>query len=499
MKCHRPHHTPKAWPLLVVALFLHTGATAQNEEDALRISSYQIGGTGRSTGLANAFGALGADGAAIGINPAGMGLYRVTELSITPSLEVNTAKSTYYGTTATDTRTNFHINNFTLAIHNPSEKNGPWRSSTYGIAFDRQASYQWESRALGTSIPSTILQAFVNEADGTRSGDLSTQFPFSAGLAWDTYGIDPLDTVANTYISAIPFGSLTSQEQITQSKGASSNTSFFYSGSYMDKIYLGASVGFTNHRFERTRTHTETTLDESLDLQELTYTEELNTTGTGIDLKIGIIARLSDRFRMGAAYHSAKGMDMTDAFFYGMATYFRTPDALGRTIYAADSPDGLFTYKVRSPWRLALSAAYVAGQNGLVSVDYGYTDPRKMEMRPQEPGAYDFQAENLIIASSFRPVHSIRAGTEWRHGAWYYRVGWGFVGDPYKESDPRHGQAQRTYAGGVGYRTDHIGIDLGLNMVTSSRSYFQYDPELVDATTEQRNSFRTMLTVSLRP
>jgi hypothetical protein len=35
--------------------------------------------------------------------------------------------------------------------------------------------------------------------------------------------------------------------------------------------------------------------------------------------------------------------------------------------------------------------------------------------------------------------------------------------------------------------------------VTSSRSYFQYDAELVDATTEQRNSFRTMLTVSLRP
>jgi len=499
MKACEPQNMVRSWTLMLTAVLFSAVAQAQNEEDALRISSYQLGGTARSTGLANAFGALGADGAAIGINPAGMGLYRVTELSITPSFEVNTAKSTYYGSAATDTRTNFHINNFTLAIHNPSEKNGPWRSSTYGIAFDRQASYQWDSRALGTNIPSTLLQGFVNEAEGTAAADLSTAFPFSAGLAWDTYGIDPLDTLANTYTSAIPFGSLTTQEQTIKAKGASSSTSFFYSGSFLDKVYFGASVGFTSDRYERVRTHTETTLDQGLDLRELSYTEELNTTGTGVDLKLGIIARLSDRLRMGAAYHSPKGMDMTDAYIYRMTTYFRTPDALGRSIYNADSPDGLFTYRVRSPWRLVLSGAYVAGQNGLVSVDYTYTDPRKMEMRSQDVSVYDFAIENMAIASSFQPVHSVRVGTEWRHGAWYYRVGWGFVGDPYRDSDPRHGQAQRTYAGGLGYRTDHIGIDLGLNMVTSSNSYYQYDPELVEPTAEQRNSFRTMLTVSLRP
>ncbi|MBP6699281.1 MAG: aromatic hydrocarbon degradation protein, partial [Flavobacteriales bacterium] len=53
---------------------------AQNEEDALRISTGQPGGTARSNGMANAFGALGADPVSISINPAGLALYRTSGL-----------------------------------------------------------------------------------------------------------------------------------------------------------------------------------------------------------------------------------------------------------------------------------------------------------------------------------------------------------------------------------------------------------------------------------
>lgn len=44
---------------------------AQGEEDALRTSTLRPGGTARSNGMANAFGAVGADPGSFSINPAG--------------------------------------------------------------------------------------------------------------------------------------------------------------------------------------------------------------------------------------------------------------------------------------------------------------------------------------------------------------------------------------------------------------------------------------------
>ncbi len=481
---------------LVVAF----GLVAQSEEDALRISSLQPGGTARSNGLANAFGALGADPVSISINPAGFGLYRTSELSLTPALEVNDVESGYYGTKATDTQSRFYFGNMALILNTPS-KSGNWRSGTFGVVYDRQQSLHWRQTAQGDRVPSTILQRFVDEANGTPADALFDTYPFTSGLAYDAYSIDPLDTVFNTYSSQIPYGSETSQTHTIDSHGASTNTAFFYSGNYMDRLYVGMSVGIAGHRYKRTTTHTETTLDESLDLKSLTYKEDLTTTGNGVDVKVGVIGRVTERFRMGAAFHSPQWFRLSDAYITEMRTTFRTPDADGATSYTASSPDGVFSYRLNTPWRAVLSAAYIAGSNGLFSVDYEYADYTRMRFKPNDRlvDDYDFKLENGLIRDSYRPVHSVRIGTEWRTGNWYYRLGWGFVPDAYVKDDLRHGLAQKTYAGGIGYRTDHIGVELGLNYVQRGTNYFQYSSYLVDATREDRRSYRALVTVSFRP
>ncbi len=483
--------------ILFCPLLMH----AQSEQDAYRISDLYPGGTGRSTGLANAFGALGADPAVVSINPAGFGLYRTTEVSLTPSFEVNDARSTYYGTSASNTMTRLFFNNLALIINSPSEKGGNWRSSTYGIVYDRQQSHHWQRTAIGENVPSTILQSFVNEANGTQDSDLFEFFPFTSGLAWDTYAIDPMDSTGTSYLPAIPFGSPTRQEQTIESRGASNNTVFFYSANYMDRLYIGASLGIAGHRFKRSTVHTETSLDENLDLSTVRFSEDLNTTGNGFDLKLGVLGRITDRLRMGIAYHSPQWMQMRDDYVTSMGTGFRTPDANGLSSYEAFSPDGSFSYQVNTPWRGVISAAYIAGVHGLVSLDYEYTDFRTMRMRSSDlvVSDYDFSTENEAIRAAFRAVHTVRVGTEWRSGNWYYRGGWGFSPNAYKEQDSRHGQAVRTYAFGIGYRTDHVGVDLGLNHTARTLNYFQYDPSTVEATLEERRSYRAVITLSYRP
>ena len=59
-----------------------------------------------------------------------------------------------------------------------------------------------------------------------------------------------------------------------------------------------------------------------------------------------------------------------------------------------------------------------------------------------------------------KSAHSLRVGTEWRSGSWYFRGGWAYQPDPYNDKDARHGTAYKQYSGGIGYRTTHYSIDL---------------------------------------
>lgn len=502
----KPCPFPMAGPVraLILGLLALPGTLmAQNEEDALRISDLRPAGTGRSSGMANAFGALGADPASISINPAGFGLYRTSDISLTPAFEVNDAGNTYHGTKATDTRSRFFFGNMALVLHSPAEKDGPWRGSTFGVVYDRQATHHWR-RAIRGDVGGTFLQGLAGEAYGTPQDDLYNAFPFSSGLAWETYGIDPdpvNDPETTVYQAVIPDDAMTRQQHGIVSRGASNSTSFFYAGNYLDRLYIGASIGLNGHRFRRTTTHEETTLDEGLDLATAHYREELTATGNGLDVKVGVIGRVTERFRMGLAFHSPQWMRMSEAYTATIRTTFRTPDSLGRTSYTSESPDGNFSYRVHTPWRAVLSAAYIAGPNGLFSLDYEYADMRKARFRPNDQlmGAYDFAWENEMISDHFVAVHTVRVGTEWRTGNWYYRLGWAYSPDSYVASDSRHGDGHRVYAGGIGYRTDHVGVDLGLNYTDQSRAHHLYQPWLVEASTERLNQYRAMLTVSLRP
>ena len=463
------------------------------------------GGTARSTGMANAFGALGGDGSAIAINPAGFGVYRSSELSFTPSLEVNDANSLYYGKRTMDTQARFNFSNLTLAINSPSKKEGDWRSSTYGIAFDRQATHHYRHQSITDNVPSSILHHFYNEASVLDPGtDYGTAYPFTSSLAWETFGLDTL--AGGTLIPQIPFGSATDQTHTRVTRGASSNTSFFYSGNYKDRLYIGASVGVVGHRFRRTMTHSEENTvqlsdDSTATLNDLTYTENLSTTGNGFDVKFGLIGRITEYFRVGASFHSPQWLQLSDGYVMEMNTAFRTPDTNGNFDYASSSPDGVFNYRLNTPWKVVGSAAYIAGKNGLFSLDYEYQDMRRLRFQPSSRivDSYDFRIENELIKEVFQPVHTVRVGTEWRTGAWYWRLGWGYSTDPYVSNDSRHGSAFRNYAIGVGYRTDHVGIDLGLNFNQRSVKYFPYGSDVVDPITADLGTYRGLVTFSFRP
>ena len=68
--------------IIIAICFLSLSILSQNDIDAMRYSQTFFGGSSRSKAMAGSFGALGADGSCMGINPAGIGLYKKGDMVI---------------------------------------------------------------------------------------------------------------------------------------------------------------------------------------------------------------------------------------------------------------------------------------------------------------------------------------------------------------------------------------------------------------------------------
>src|SRR5512137_1600713 len=86
-----------------------SGLFAQNVDDALRYSQIFYTGTARFMSMGGAFTALGGDMSTLSQNPAGIGVFRSSEISITPQLyHINTTAGFNNG------RTSDYLYNFNL-------------------------------------------------------------------------------------------------------------------------------------------------------------------------------------------------------------------------------------------------------------------------------------------------------------------------------------------------------------------------------------------------
>ena len=99
--------------ILIAVISMFTGILAQNVDDALRYSQIFYGGTARFMSMGGAFTALGGDISSLSQNPAGIGVFRSSEVTVTPQLfHINTAAG-FNGTTS-DYLYNFNLNQICL-------------------------------------------------------------------------------------------------------------------------------------------------------------------------------------------------------------------------------------------------------------------------------------------------------------------------------------------------------------------------------------------------
>ena len=452
--------------LVGTSLLLTTvSVIAQTDADAFRYSGTSITGTARYTAMSGAFGALGGDFSVLSTNPAGIGIYRSSEISFTPSIFTATTKSTFSGNTSSANKTNFNFGNAGLILTNKIRNEGDgWKSWSFGFGYNRQDNYNSYMRFEGKNQDNSMLDHFAEEAGSQNYSDLNSFYEY---LAYYTYLINPdNDTATTQYTPAISEYGQT-QRMSKETRGSKGETVFTFGGNYNNKLYLGVTMGISSINYTESSIFEEVTNSNVIDsLRNYQFEENFTTDGTGVNFKFGMIYRPQDAVRFGIAIHTPTWYTMHDYYKNFMTSRF-----IGGQSYYEDSPDGSFDYDMTTPFKALGSLGFIFGEQGVFGFDYEFIDYSSAHFNSPN---YAFFDENRNIESKYDVAHTFRAGTEWRYQNISFRGGVSYMTSPIKpgvttgDSD----YSKRGFSAGIGFKEKNFSIDLGY-LHSQSNQYYQ--------------------------
>ncbi len=456
--------------LLPALLIGSLTTSAQDIREAYNLSNLTIQGTARSMGFGNALGSVGGDFSSLSVNPAGLGVYRSSEVTFTPSLRMNGTSSQYTGTTTDDNSTHFNINNFGVVFtHAPKGrhyKHRSWKAVSFAFGMNRSADFNNNYTYSGKNSTSSGSQVF--ESDANQFGVTSAS---SLGyIGYQSYLLNK--NAAGQYYSIVPFSGGVDQLKSTQINGGVNEYVFSLGGNYKEKLLLGITIGIPTVNYQSSSYYQETlsagnTVSNPYGFNSFNYNQTVNVTGAGVNAKIGAIYKFSDNFRIGLALHSPTYYSISDIYTPGITTV-HNDSAATLSVGNGALAQNQFNYSLTTPGKGVLSATYLFKKLGFITADYEYVNYGSM--RYVYPGGFDnagnsLQAEqdaiNQEIKSTYKGASNFRLGAEGRLGKYFMiRLGAGYYGNPYKTSDYN---AQRIdVSGGIGFHFRHFFTDLAI-------------------------------------
>ncbi|QJD97765.1 hypothetical protein HH214_18735 [Mucilaginibacter robiniae] len=473
--------------------------------DAIKYSGGQYGSSARIKGVGNASQAVGGDVSSISTNPAGVGFFTRSEISITPELNFANSKSVFFNQNGSANNSSGNLNNAAAVFYSRlntargADKNKGWLSLNFGVAYNRTNNFYQNVYYTGQNPSSSITNYYASLATlnpyNTASNKGELPQGSLEGLAYSQYLIDPVglskDGTYYVYDSNVATG--VNQTKLTSSRGGESEVDLALGGNYSNKFYLGASLGLATLRYDNTSTFIES--GNELYNFKTPYTSNFitdqSTTGTGINLKAGFIYKPDDVVRIGATISSPTWYSIRDNTYEGISTRYTTQSfPEDGTTYGTD-------YNLRTPWKVSGGLAFFIKQFGFISGDVDYVDYKSTRLSGYDSSNDD----NDYIRQNFKGAVNARVGAEARVvDNFFLRGGYGIQGTPRKDVQ---GDV-KTASGGIGYRFGKYYVDATYMHITQNAYNSTYAVDFGSGNIDQptaslKNNYNNIyLTVGVR-
>lgn len=511
--------------LLAATLFSLPVAAQETYENA-NLTSTDLNGTARYVGMGGAMEALGADVSTIGSNPAGIGLFRRSQLSVSGGLLMQSNGKEYgdgkktnasfdqigfvYTTRASrGSNLNFGFNytkgkNFDFLLNasgklgNGSQNNQSYLkyvlgSENYG-GFDVRKK---DDAYIGFASPQANFVSWTwNQLDylyfNTLLPDATTAGKFNNYLA-DSYTFDKAST------------------------GYVGNYDFNISGSIQDQFYLGLTFGLKDVHYDSESRYNERLSNGVGDVSVL---DIRRITGTGFDITAGIIVRpiASSPFRIGAYVKTPTWYDLTTS---NVTRIDKNTNTGGKNDWG--KVPNSYDYKLWTPWKFGLSLGHTVGNYLALGLTYEFEDHSTLDSRINDGGYYnDYygtyyetssadKSMNKHTKQALKGVSTLKMGAEYKPTSnLALRLGYNYISPKYNkdaQKDPTIVSPGSAYSSstdfvnwdstnrftfGIGYQINKFNVDLAYQYSMQKGTFYPFSTmnfSIHDTTTGNTTSY----------
>lgn len=424
------------------SVLLVTAASAQSAYDAYSLVPNQLRGTARFVAMGGAFTSLGADLSVMTQNPAGLALYRSSDIGLTFDISPRSYHATTNMGKYTDKATPVTFDNVGYAgVSNLS--GNIFKSVQWGVSYNRIANYDRVTAGYVKPAGSSLSDYVASYTQGVNSADLmpveneydpyfDSDQDWLSILAYDSFMINNNGS-ATSYTGLYQNGTFGDALFKQRERGYVDEYNIDFATNISDVVFVGMGVGI----YDLSKT-IEANYSESMEGALVPDGERLTTgnagfnlhnyqhiDGSGANFKFGVVVRPIETLRIGAAIHTPTYLHLRHSG-YGDVNFNYTPQNTTATKSGdAWTPDYDYRSRLTTPWRFMVGASVVIGPKAILSVDYERQAYNDMRLK-QETASYDYgygyiggeftdnKYANQDIKNIFRASDIVRIGAEYR-------------------------------------------------------------------------------------
>ena len=509
--------------MAVCGLMLAMTVNAQNAYDAEHLLGNDLNGTARFVGMGGAMGALGGDISVMGTNPAGIGIFRSNDFSVSMGFNNTATESSFNGTRMKEDKTRASFDQLGFVYSFKVGNTTSLRYVNFGFNYHKNKNFnrlfsaggQLDGLSQSWQLAQEMTNAGVNSAT-IFDNILTSENPYRQ--YWNKY---PVLGVLGVTTGVVDWPKDATQlwgwngysnNFYSQEKGGINQYDFNIAFNIEDRIYLGATLGVYDVNYDRFTSYTEE-LDDDFGAENGGYTLDnyYSLTGTGVDLKLGVIVRPIEEspFRFGLSIHTPTWYELTESYNATLSSdILAYDDAYSQTLSDFLYGDLTYVYRMITPWKFNFNAGTTLGGLVAVGAEYEYADYGSSKL--EDVDGYEL-GDQPSVESFLKGVHTFRVGMEARLApqfsvrAGYNYTSAAFTDDAYSalplyrtSTDFNNIKDKNTVTFGLGYRGSVVYADLAYKYDMYKSDFYAFDDIDLPATKVDNNRHQLIFTLGAR-
>ena len=427
--------------ILLILFLAYSLSPIAYSQDVQRFAERSTIGTARYVGMGGAMTAIGGDPSAAMVNPAGLGLYRRSEISV--SIDETIDNTQQVGCNDTYQRTRFAAPQISaIWAWGNSQKQRGLVYNNFMFSLNRLANFNRDIVVKGAGMGMVPTICNITNDEGGVSEEFLVNKPWDnveigwlSILGYEAYLIDP--DGKNRWKPAVDFtdGSLSISET-----GTSDQYTISWAGNISNQWYIGIGLNIPTINYTK---HTSLREENKQNSSSAELKSMFHVSGVGVSGSFGLIYRPIQALRIGASLQTPTILSLSR-----QSTGDMYSTIAGQKYEVLTPESGVMDIDIASPLRTSVSVAGQLGKIGLIAVQYDYAHSNEMEdIHTLRMGAEAQVTRGLFLNAGYVYESSfMKEDPKWLLGYNEIRT----------DMDYRYTAATQSASAGIGYRSDVV-------------------------------------------